>query len=83
MQPGGPPRRPSSSSRYGFYPQLDAGTIDGRPLRMLTLMDEYTRERLETEVVRHPTSEPVLERPAESLIVRGPPDFIRSDNGWG
>jgi transposase InsO family protein len=56
-------------------------THDGRPLRMLTLVDEYTRECLAIDVERRLDSENVLERLAELFVVRGTPTFIRSDNG--
>lgn len=44
-------------------------------------MDEYTRECLAIDVERHLTSEDVLERLADLFVMRGTPDFIRSDNG--
>ena len=56
-------------------------TYDGRPLRMLTLVDEYTRECLAIDVARRMTSEDVLERLTDLFIHRGVPDHIRSDNG--
>ena len=46
-------------------------TDDGRPLRMLTIMDVYTRECLAIDVERHLTSEDVLERLADLFVVRG------------
>jgi transposase InsO family protein len=56
-------------------------TYDGRPLRMLTLMDEYTRECLAIDVERRLDSESVLERLEALFVSRGTPEFIRSDNG--
>ena len=56
-------------------------TDDGRPLRMLTLLDEYTRECLAIDVERHLTSGDVIERLTGLLVARGTPEFIRSDNG--
>ena len=52
-----------------------------RPVRMLTLIDEFTRECLAIDVARRMTSEDVLERLSHLLIQRGPPEYIRSDNG--
>ena len=40
-------------------------THDGRPLRMLTLIDEFTRECLAIDVTRRLDSEDVLERLCE------------------
>ena len=56
-------------------------THDGRPVRMLTLIDEFTRECLAIDASRRMTSEDVLELFSDLLIQRGPPEYIRSDNG--
>jgi putative transposase len=56
-------------------------THDGRAVRMLTILDEYTRECLAIDVARKLTSEDVLERLTDLFIRRGVPDYIRSDNG--
>ena len=56
-------------------------THDGRPIRMLTMIDEFTRECLAIDVSRRLTSEDVLERLSDLFIHRGPPEYIRSDNG--
>jgi putative transposase len=56
-------------------------THDGRPLRMLTLVDEYTRECLAIDVERRLDSEDVLDRLEKLFVSRGTPEFIRSDNG--
>ncbi len=56
-------------------------THDGRPLRMLTMVDEYTRECLTIDVARQYRSEQVLDRLAELFLERGAPTYLRSDNG--
>ena len=56
-------------------------THDGRAFRMLTLIDEFTRECLAIDVRRKLNSEDVLERLSELFIHRGVPEYIRSDNG--
>jgi len=56
-------------------------THDGRVLRMLVLVDEYTRECLAIDVARRMTSEDVLERLAFLMVTRGVPEHIRRDNG--
>ena len=73
--------RPQHKGHVWSYDFLADRTEDGRPLRMLTVMDEYTRECLAIDVERHLTSEDVLERLANLFVVRGTPEFIRSDNG--
>jgi transposase InsO family protein len=56
-------------------------THDGRPFRMLTMVDEYTRECLAIDVERRLDSENVLERLTALFTERGTPTYIRSDNG--
>ena len=56
-------------------------TQDGRPVRILALMDEFTRECLAMDVARRLTSEDVLYRLEQLFVQRGLPAYIRSDNG--
>lgn len=56
-------------------------THDGRTIKMLTLVDEFTRECLAIDVRRSFKSEDVLARLAELFIFKGTPTYIRSDNG--
>ena len=60
---------------------LAVRTDDGRPLRMLAVMDESTRECLALDVERRLNSEDVLDRLTELFVRRGLPAYIRSDNG--
>ena len=73
--------RPEYKDHVWAYDFVHDRTHDGRPLRMLTLVDEYTRECLAIDVARRMTSEDVLERLTDRFIHRGVPDHIRSDNG--
>jgi len=56
-------------------------THDGRPLKWLSIVDEYTRECLALEVGRGMTADGVIDVLAELFAVRGVPKHIRSDNG--
>lgn len=56
-------------------------TQDGRPLRLLTIVDEYTRECLAIEVARRVRADDVLHRLAALFVHRGAPEYLRSDNG--
>jgi transposase InsO family protein len=56
-------------------------TRDGRPLKWLSIVDEYTRECLALEVGRGITADRVIDVLAELFAVRGLPKHIRSDNG--
>jgi transposase InsO family protein len=56
-------------------------TTNGRPLKWLSIVDEYTRECLALEVDRSITAEKVIDVLAELFRIRGVPKHIRSDNG--
>jgi putative transposase len=55
-------------------------TADGRPLWILVVLDECTRECLTIEVGRHCRGEEVVRLLDELTAIRGAPDHIRSDN---
>jgi transposase InsO family protein len=56
-------------------------TTSGRPLKWLSIVDEYTRECLALEVNRGITAEKVIDVLVELFRIRGVPQHIRSDNG--
>jgi putative transposase len=56
-------------------------TADGRPLKWLSVVDEYTRECVALEVRRGMTAAAVVEVLAGLVRERGAPGHIRSDNG--
>ena len=56
-------------------------TQDGRPLKLLTVVDEYTRECLAIAIRRRLTSREVQEVLSKLFLHRGCPTHIRSDNG--
>ncbi len=63
------------------YDFVHERTHDGRALRLLTVVDEYSRECLAVEVERRLNHKDVL-RVLSRLFVRpGPPEHLRSDNG--
>jgi transposase InsO family protein len=74
-------RRAEHRNHVWSYDFVADRTHDGRALRMLTLVDEYTRECLAIDVGRRLNSTDVLERLSELFVSRGAPAFIRSDNG--
>ena len=73
--------RPERKDHVWSYDFVHAWTHEGRPLKLLTLMDEYTRECLSIDVSRQLDSEDVLCRLATLFVERGVPEHIRSDNG--
>ena len=58
-----------------------ARTADGRAFRILTIMDEYTRECLAILVDRKISSQDVIDQLFQLFVFRGIPEYIRSDNG--
>ncbi len=56
-------------------------TSDGRRLKLLPLVDEFTREAHAILVERSITSENVVKLLAGLFRVHGEPEYIRSDNG--
>ena len=73
--------RPSYKDHVWSYDFVADRTSDGRAIRMLTLIDEHTRECLAIDVARSLKSEDVLERLSDLFVRRGVPTYIRSDNG--
>ena len=63
------------------YDFLTARTHDGRPLKILTVLEEYSRECLAIVVARRLRSLEVLEALAELFVTCGVPVHLRSDNG--
>ena len=73
--------RPSWRNHVWAYDFVQARTHDGRALKMLTVIDEFTRECLAIEVARRLRSDDVLQVLADLMVQNGMPDHIRSDNG--
>ncbi|WP_309703252.1 MULTISPECIES: IS3 family transposase [unclassified Sphingomonas] len=63
------------------YDFVEERTHDGRKFRILTIIDEASRECLALIVSRQLRHEDVLAALADLFIERGPPAHIRSDNG--
>ncbi len=56
-------------------------TEDGRRLKLMPVVDEYSRECLSIDVERSITSEEVVDTLGRLFSERGAPEYIRSDNG--
>ena len=63
------------------YDFLSERTEDGRQLRLLVVIDEYTRECLAIEVRRSFRARDVIDVLRYLFAVRGTPEHLRSDNG--
>ena len=59
---------------------MDA-TEEGARLKLMPVVDEYTRESLAVRVERSITAEDVVETLSKLFAERGLPTYIRSDNG--
>ena len=73
--------RPQYRNHVWAYDFVQDRTKDGKKIRMLTVIDEYTRECLAIETQRRLRSQDVLETIADLFMSHGVPDHIRSDNG--
>ena len=73
--------RPLYKDHVWSYDIVTARTADGRAIRILVILDEYSRECLGILVARKITAPDVLEQLADLFLYRGIPAHIRSDNG--
>jgi len=72
--------RPQYPNHVWAYDFVAERTVDGRPLKMLTVIDEFSRQCLAIPVARRLNSDDVLATLTELFVEHGPPAFIRSDN---
>jgi putative transposase len=70
--------RPREVLTYSF---IEDSASDGRKLKILTVVDEFTRECLAILVARSIRSAQVIRVLAQVFAREGAPAFIRSDNG--
>lgn len=91
------PRRAKRKRRYGAAPErlmraehvnhvwtydfLHTSTERGGKLRVLAVLDEYTRECLALYVARSISSKRVIHLLNWLFVTRGRPEYLRSDNG--
>ncbi len=73
--------RPERKDHVWSYDIVLVRTTDGRAVRILVIIDEYTRECLSLFGARRIRSQDVLDQLFDLFINRGIPEYIRSDNG--
>ena len=73
--------RPEHRNHVWSYDFLAERTSDGKAMRMLNIIDEFTKECLAIKVGRKITASDVIDTLTELFIERGSPKFLRSDNG--
>lgn len=73
--------RPAHKDHVWSYDFVADRTSNGRSMRMLNVIDEYTRECLCIHVARQVTANDVVEELTKLFVTRGTPKYLRSDNG--
>ena len=73
--------RPQHKNHVWSWDFVMDRTHDGRVLKILTLIDEYTKEALAVHVARRIRASDVIDILADVMVERGVPEYIRSDNG--
>lgn len=74
-------RRPEHPNHVWTYDFVFDRTEDGRRIKILAVVDEFTRECPALEFERRMDAADVVDVLRELFAVRGAPEFIRSDNG--
>jgi len=73
--------KPMFKNHVWSYDFIEERTSDGRSLKILTIIDEFSRECLAIHVAHRIRSSEVLFKLSELFIEHGVPEHIRSDNG--
>jgi putative transposase len=73
--------RPEHKDHVWSYDFMVERTHDGRAFRILSIIDEFTRECLAILVARKIKTQDVIDLLFQLFIFRGMPEHIRSDNG--
>lgn len=73
--------KPLHRNHVWSYDFVHHRTDDGKAFRMLNIIDEYSRECLAIRIKRKLNSSDVIDVLTDLFILRGVPDYIRSDNG--
>ena len=73
--------RPAWKDHVWAYDFVHLRLHDGTGIRLLTVIDKYSRACLAIRAARSIRSADVIEALAELMVTRGVPDHIRSDNG--
>jgi putative transposase len=73
--------RPERSNHVWSFDFVESRTHDGRRLRIMTLLDDYSRECLALKGARRITSFGVIKTLADAMLKRGVLEHGRCDNG--
>lgn len=72
---------PEHGNHIWSYNFVLIGDGYGRKIRMLTMIDEFSRTCLGIYCARHIGADEVIAQLANAMIAHGIPEYIRSDNG--
>ena len=75
------PIRPLSPTHVWAYDFMEDSCVSGRKLRILTVVDEFTREAYEMYMDYSIPATKVIEVLESLFVLHGPPQDLRSDNG--
>lgn len=73
--------RPAYENHVWSYDFVSDRLANGKKIRMLTVIDEYSRKCLSIKVAHRLNSDDVLDVLSDLFLIHGMPAFIRSDNG--
>jgi transposase InsO family protein len=73
--------RPQRKNHVWACDFVSCRTHDGRPVKLITVIDEFSRECLAIRAARKMQSDQVLELLTGLFTLKGVPEHIRSDNG--
>ena len=73
--------RPTHKNHVWSYDFMEDKTVNGRKVRFLNIIDEYTRKCLASIPRRSWRNNAVIEVLADLMLENGIPEYLRSDNG--
>ena len=73
--------RPLHRNHVWSYDFVSERTSDGSPIRILNILDEYSRECLKIHINRQVKATDVICELSELFVEHGVPDYLRSRNG--
>ena len=74
-------KRPEFINHVWSYDFMSQTLENGRKARILSVLDEFTRECLTIDIGKRMTAQDVIDVLRYLFLVRGEPGYIRSDNG--
>ena len=74
-------KKPEYINHVWSYDFMTEPLENGRKAKMLNIIDECTRESLTIDVAKRITAQDVIEVLRYLFLIRGEPEYIRSDNG--